>query len=224
MGSPPLYRGAFRLCGRLFSPLKRHWLRVKTRRPLFVSFIIDCVLALPTVQEYISSTKTKEKLLNDANQIKRIAIMWMQGKQYHEIASVESMDVDKIVLIVMFLQGLVHDKAVSVISYVTKTKGFEEGIAAYWPEYLRLGIRERLMYDTHKLRVPERIQLQAINAFYEETETEYIDYDSLKKSLVKNKNMIENFMRQKNYPILSTEGLMEVIDYMKKTNGNETWN
>ena len=183
----------------------------------FVSFMIDCVLALPTIQEEITSTQTKNKLLNDAGRLKRIAILWMQGRQYHEIAKEETIDVDKVVLIVMFLQGLVHDKAVSVLSYMSEVNNLEVGTATYWPEYLRLGINERLMYEIHKLRVPERIQLHAINSFYEETETSYGDYDFLEFSLIENKYKIEQFMADKGYPTLSIEGLMEVIDYMERT-------
>ena len=73
------------------------------------------------------------------------------------------------------------------------------------------------MYEIHKLRVPERIQLHAINSFYEETETSYGDYDFLEFSLIENKYKIEQFMADKGYPTLSIEGLMEVIDYMERT-------
>ena len=89
--------------------------------------------------------------------------------------------------------------------------------ALYWPEYLRLGINERLMFEIHKLRVSERIQLHVINSFYEETETNYGDYDFLESSLIENKNKIELFMSVQGYPTLSIEGLMEVINYMGRT-------
>ena len=181
----------------------------------FVSFIIDCVMAMPTVQEEIESTSTKRKLLSDVERVKRIAIMWMLGLQYHEIAKKESIDVDKIILIVMFLQSVVHDKAVCILAYMSKAKGLEVGTATYWPEYLRLGINDRLMYETHKLRIPERIQLHAIKRFYEETSFEYVDYDFLKYSLIDDKDNIEQFMSQKGYPALSIEGLMDVINYLE---------
>lgn len=184
----------------------------------FVSFMIDCILVLPTVQEEISSTSTKKKLMNDPDRLKRIAILWMQGRQYHEIASEVSIDVDKVVLIVIFLQEMVHDKTVSVLSYMSEVKDLEVGTATYWPEYMRLGINKRLMYEIYKLRVPERIQLHAINDFYEEAETEYGDYDLLEFSLIENKNRICQFMRQKDYPALSIKGLMEVIDYLEISN------
>lgn len=182
----------------------------------FVSFMIDCILSLPTVQDDITSTQTKNKLLKDAGRLKRLAILWMQGRQYHEIAEEETIDVDKVVLIIMFLQGLVHDKAVSILSYMCEVKNLEVGAATYWPEYVRLGINQRLMYEIHKLRVPERIQLHAINSFYEETATSYGDYDFLEFSLIENKNRIKQFMSNKGYPTLSIEGLMDVIEYMDR--------
>lgn len=183
----------------------------------FVSFMIDCVLAMPTVVEEISSTATKKRLLSDTERIKRIAISWMQGMQYHEIAKAESIKVDSIILIVMFLQGVVHDKAVGILSYMSEVKGLEVGTATFWSEYLRLGVNERLMYEAHKLRVPERIQLHAINSFYEETDAEYFDYDFLEISIIENKNNIEAYMRQKGYPMLSIESLIEVIEYMERS-------
>ena len=100
---------------------------------------------------------------------------------------------------------------------MSEVKGLEVGTATYWPEYLRLGVNERLMYEAYKLRVPERIQLHAINSFYEETDAEYVDYDFLEFSLIENKNAIETYMNQKGYPTLSIEGLMEVIEYMERS-------
>ena len=181
----------------------------------FVSFIIECVMAMPTVQEEIGSTSTKRKLLSDVEKIKTTAILWMLGLQYHEIAKKESIDVDKIMLIVMFLQSVVHDKAVCILAYLSKAKGLETGTATYWPEYLRLGINDRLMYEIHKLRIPERIQLHAIKRFYKETDFEYVDYDFLKYSLIDDKDDIEQFMSREGYPTLSIEGLMDVINYLE---------
>lgn len=182
----------------------------------FVSFIIECVLNLPTIQEEIEASSTRINLLSNAERVKRIAIMWMQGLQYHEIATKESMDVDKIITIVLFLQGVVHDKAVSILAFMSEAKGLEVGAATYWPEYLRLGIDDRLMYEAHKLRIPERIQLHAVKRFYEETDSDYVDYDFLEIALINDKDNIEQFMRQKGIPALSIEGLMDVLEYLEK--------
>ena len=129
--------------------------------------------------------------------------------------------VDDAILMILFLQGLVHDKAVSIIAFMRETKGLESGTATYWPEYLRIGINNRLMYKAHKLKVPERIQLHAINSFFVETDTEYGDLDFLEYALIGNKEHIYQFMREKRYPMLSIEGLMEVIDYMEKDGAKE---
>lgn len=185
----------------------------------FVSFIIDAIMALPTIQEEIKEgSATRNRLLADVDRIKRMAIMWMQGKQYWEMAKEEAIKVDEAILVVMFLQGLAHDKAVSIMSYMNEIWDIERGMAAYWPEYLRLGIDDRLMYEAHKLRIPERIQLHAIKRFYDETENWYGEYDFLKFSLIENKNNIEQYMRQKGYPVSSIEGLMDVLNYMERQN------
>ena len=98
---------------------------------------------------------------------------------------------------------------------MSEAKGLEVGVATYWPEYLRLGINTRLMYEVHKLRVPERIQLHAINAYFEESGAEYGDYAFLDSSLIENKERICQYMREKGYPILSSDSLRDVIEYME---------
>ena len=172
---------------------------------------------LPTIKEDIEDgSATRRKLLSITERIKRVAVMWMEGMQYWEIAEKESIKVDEAILIVIFLQGVVHDKAEALLAYLNEAKGFEKGIATYWPEYLRLGIDDRLMYEAHKLRIPERIQLHAIKRFYEETESSYGDYANLESSLTENKGKLEKYMKQKGYPVLSIEGLMEVLNYLGK--------
>lgn len=181
----------------------------------FVSMMINGIFTLPTIQEEINESPTKRRLLSDIDRVMNVAIMWMQGSQYHDIAKLLKIKVDDVILIVMFLQGVVHDKAVSIIAYMSEAKGLEVGIATYWPEYLRLGINTRLMYEVHKLRVPERIQLHAINAFFEESGAEYGDYVLLESSLIENKERICQYMREKGYPILSSDSLWDVIEYME---------
>lgn len=181
----------------------------------FVSMMINGIFVLPTIKEEFSESSTKRRLFSDIDRVKNVAIMWMQGYQYHEIASALEFKVDDVVLVVMFLQGLVHDKAVSILAYISETQGLEKGTATFWPEYLRLGINTRLMYEVHKLRVPERIQMHAINAFFSQTDAEFGDFDFLENSLIENKDRIYLFMIEKGYPLLSTEGLMDVIAYME---------
>lgn len=181
----------------------------------FVSMMLSSIFALPTIQEEISESSTKQRLFEDIDKLKNVAIMWMQGYQYHEISNDLNVKVDDVILMVMFLQGLVHDKAVSILSYMNEAKGLERGTATYWPEYLRLGINDRLMYEAHKLRIPERIQLHAIKQFYEGIRSDFGEYDFLDSSLIANKGSIEQFMIEKGYPTLSIEGLLDVIDHME---------
>ncbi len=181
----------------------------------FVSMMLCGIFALPTIQEEISESSTKQRLFEDIDKLKNVAIMWMQGYQYHEISNDLNVKVDDVILMVMFLQGLVHDKAVSILSYMNEAKGLERGTATYWPEYLRLGINDRLMYEAHKLRIPERIQLHAIKQFYEGTRSDFGEHDFLDSSLMANKGSIEQFMIEKGYPTLSIEGLLDVIDHME---------
>ena len=60
---------------------------------------------------------------------------------------------DEAILIVMYLQGTVHDKATKILAYLKETNALDNQITLYWPEYLRIGIYSRLMYEFHKLRI-----------------------------------------------------------------------
>lgn len=180
----------------------------------FVNFMIDAVFALPTVDTALKlETKNKQQLYSDVDRIKRIAIMWMQGLQYHEIASQVGLSVDDSILVVMYLQGMIHDKAVKIIAYLTEAKGVENGFAKYWPEYLKLGIRNRLMFELHKLRIPDRIQLHGIDHFFAESIGDFDNYDFLEVILTGNKNEICEYLKRNGYPTLCIDELYEILSY-----------
>lgn len=182
----------------------------------FVSFMVDAVAALPTVETALKlESKGKQKLFRDTERLKSIAIQWMHGLQYHEIAVQENLSVDESILIIMYLQGTFHDKAVKVISFLIEAEGVENGVVKYWPEYLRLGICNRLMFELHKLRIPDRIQLHAINFYFEQCMVELDNYDFLEIMLSEHRSAICEYMFQKRYPRLCIEDLDDVLNYME---------
>lgn len=183
----------------------------------FVEFIIGCVMSLPTVLEALKlESKKKQAFYGDTGRLVRVGLLWLQGYQYHEIAGHENISVDDAILLVNYLQGTVHNKAVCVLAYLRDVFGLESTTALFWPEYLRVGINTRLMLELHKLRVPERIQLHALQKFYESGGVSYDDFEGLQSSLIANKGKICIFMKEQSYPRLSAKGLMDVIDYMEK--------
>ena len=183
----------------------------------FVEFIIGCVMSLPTVLEALKlESKKKQAFYGDTGRLVRVGLLWLQGYQYHEIAGHENISVDDAILLVNYLQGTVHNKAVCVLAYLRDVFGLESTTALFWPEYLRVGINTRLMLELHKLRVPERIQLHALQKFYESGGVSYDDFEGLQSSLIATKGKICIFMKEQSYPRLSAKGLMDVIDYMEK--------
>ena len=133
----------------------------------FVSLMIDCVMGLPSVKDSLHyDSKKRQKLMADVERLTLVALFWMKVLQFHEIATEISTSVDETILIVMYLQGTVHDKATKILAYLKETNALDNQITLYWPEYLRIGIYSRLMYEFHKLRISERIQLHALAHYY----------------------------------------------------------
>lgn len=184
----------------------------------FVSFMIDAVSVLPTLDTALKlETKRKQKLYEDSDRLKRIAIQWLKGLQYHEIAANENLSVDDSILEIMYLQGIIHDKAVKIIAYLTDVKGVDNGVVKYWPEYLKLGICNRLMFELHKLRIPDRIQLFGIYDYLGRDMDNLDNYDFLEMMLTERKDSICQHMKQKGYPVLCIDELNGILSYMMET-------
>lgn len=184
-----------------------------------VSLLIVKVFALPTVVDDINlGSKNRLSLLSNHDRVKVISILWMQGYQYHEIAKHVGLDVDSAILIINYLQGVVHDKASSIIAYLKETKDLTNKSLKFWPEYLRLGINTRLMYELHNIRIPERIQLHGIQRYIESIGSDDVDMEFLESLIVQDENEILRYMAHNGYPTLSIENLKEIIDYI---NSNE---
>ena len=185
----------------------------------FVSMILKFILDLPTIHDYMKvslTSKKKQSLYGDDERLMRIAILWMEGKQYKEIAEVAKLAVDDVILLILFLQGIIHDKAMAILLYMKEVNNLDNPIALYWPEYLRLGINNPIMYDLHKLRVPERIQLHALKNFFEDSWYSMSELDVSESLLMSKQRDIEKYMMDNGYPRLSIASLMYVIESMKK--------
>lgn len=139
----------------------------------------------------------------------------MQGYQYHDIAKHVGLDVDSTILIINYLQGVVHDKASSIIVYLKETKNLTNKSIKFGPEYLRIGINTRLMYELHNLRIPERVQLHGIHRYIESIGSIDVDMEFLEFLIVQDEDEILSYLKRNGYPILSIENLKEIIDYIK---------
>lgn len=185
----------------------------------FVSMILRLILDLPTIQDYMKvslASKKKQSLYGDVERLTRIAIYWMEGKQYKEIAAMVELAVDDVILLVMFLQGIIHDKAMAIVLYMKEVESIDNSVSLYWPEYLRLGINHPVMYDLHKLRIPERIQLHALTHFFVDSWYSMSELNVSESLLMREQADIEKYMIDNSYPRLSIASLMNVIESMKK--------
>lgn len=182
----------------------------------FVSAMIDVIMSMPTVSDKNKTeTRNYKRLIKNRDHLKIVATLWMRGLQYVEIATQIGISVDDVILIVFYMQGFIHDKAVCIIAYLVEVKGLTNGWTKHWPEYLRLGINTRMMYDLYVSRIPERIQWLAIDAYFNTCKVGYDNLDNLCGNVVEHKDGIYQFMGERGYPTLSTENLMETIDYLK---------
>ena len=89
----------------------------------WTAYIIDLIMEMPSVKEELNdkSAKTK-KLMSDVNKLKDVANDWMAGLQYIEISEHLNIgNVDDVILYVKYLQETIHDKAASIISYLSET-------------------------------------------------------------------------------------------------------
>ncbi len=183
----------------------------------FVSLMLDCVMGMPSVKDRLEyDSKKKQKLLADIERLKHVAILWMKGLQYHEIAREAEIGVDEAILLVMYLQGTVHDKTAKLLAYLREAEGLDNPMTLYWPEYLRLGICRRLMYEFHKLKISERIQLHVLMQYYLKSGHNINAYDFMKQFLIEEKNDIYSYMRNEGYPRMVINNLMDTIGFIER--------
>lgn len=116
----------------------------------------------------------------------------------------------------MFLQGAIHDKAVGMMTFMQHSKGLDNNAAIYWPEYLRLGINKRFMFDLHIEKIPERIQLHAIVEFFDAIGGSFEMEGGIKRTLVNHHQDICEYMSDQGYPKMTIDTLSDVIKYMNR--------
>lgn len=182
----------------------------------WTSYIIDLIMEMPSVKESLNdkSAKTK-KLMSDVNKLKDVANDWMAGLQYIEISEHLNIgNVDNVILYVNYLQGTIHDKAASIISYLAETNEDIDVILKNWPEYLRLGINTYFQYNLNKKRVTERILVHALQKYCEEN-NEFPDADSIDVWLVYEGNNLLSYVNDNDYPQMVIDKLNEVVEYKR---------
>ena len=183
----------------------------------FVDMVFNVVMGMPSMKAALEHEgKRKKKLLGNTDSLKVVAMMWLQGAQYHEIAKKVGITVDQAIVIVMFLQGAIHDKAVGVMTFMQHSKGLDNIAAILWPEYLRLGINKRAMFDLYREKIPERIQLHAIVHFFDATGGNCEMDGSIKHTIVNHHQDICNYMSVQGYPEITIDSLLDVIKYMNR--------
>lgn len=181
----------------------------------FVNMIFDVVINMPSMKAALAHEgKNGQKLLGNINRLKAVAMMWMRGAQYHEVAKSQGIMVDKAIAIVMFLQSTIHDKAVGLITFMQRAKGLDNTTAIVWPEYLRLGINKKDMFALHKERIPERIHLHAVVDFFDSIGGNCaMEGKNIKQTLVIYQKEICEYMRNR-FPKMAIDSISDVIKYM----------
>ena len=181
----------------------------------FVDMVFNVVMGMPSMKAALEHEgQRKKKLLGNIDRLKAVAMMWLRGAQYHEIAKKVGIKVDQAIIIVMFLQGTIHDKAVGVMTFMLHSKGLDNNAAIYWPEYLRLGINKRAMFDLYREKIPERIQLHAIVEFFDAIGGRFEMEGVTKRILVNHHQEICEYMSDQGYPKMTIDTLSDVIKYM----------
>lgn len=183
----------------------------------FVDMVFNVVMGMPSMKAALEHEgQRKKKLLGETEKLKAVAMMWLRGAQYHEIAKKVGIKVDQAIVIVMFLQGAVHDKSVGLMTFMQHSKGLVNIAAMLWPEYLRLGINKRAMFDLYREKIPERIQLHAIVNFFDAIGGNCEMDGSIKHTLVNHHQDICKYMSVQGYPKMIIDSLLDVIKYMNR--------
>ena len=183
----------------------------------FVDMVFNVVMGMPSMKAALEHEgPRKKKLLGNIDRLKAVAMMWLRGAQYHEIAKKVGIKVDQAIVIVMFLQGTVHDKSMGMMTFMQHLKGLDNIAALLWPEYLRLGINKRAMFDLYREKIPERIQLHAIVKFFEAVGGNCEMDGSIKHTLVNHHQDISKYMSDQGYPRMTIDSLLDVIKYMNR--------
>lgn len=182
----------------------------------WTAYIIDLIMEMPSVKVALNDKPAKtKKLMSDVNKLKDVANDWMAGLQYIEISKHLNIgNVDDVILYVNYLQGTIHDKAASIISYLSETNEDIDGILKNWPEYLKFGVNTYFQYNLNKKRVTERILVHALQKYCEEN-NEFPDTDSIDVWLAYEGNKLLNYVNDNDYPQMVVDKLNEVVDYKR---------
>lgn len=176
----------------------------------FLVYMIDKLYQLPTIQEELEDESHKYvwDYIQNINLVKRVCSLWMEGVNYKDIAIKADdapLDVDKVVVSIIFIQNYICRQVRPLVSYMKMKYGVENSYLDTFHELMSFGIleEEQVYLFHHGLR--NRLCLHAIIDYIRAIGVTFTEFERLRSFVRKRRDAIKEYIINKGYPILVFE-------------------
>lgn len=185
-------------------PLNKKWLK----------YIIDNgVFKLSRFENSLALFNEENKCALTNEDVKKALILWMTGNWYPVICKELGLEMHQVLRL---LNSLINFNIQSVVSAVVRLKELSSVdynlpvSFANWPAYLQHGVDSQLKMDLVEMGLSDRVAVNAVAAYLNQSDYEHIDYKLLRAYLLTNGTELIEGIRS-NIPVIS---------YNKLTNFN----
>ncbi|MCQ2314211.1 MAG: hypothetical protein MJZ56_03450 [Bacteroidales bacterium] len=138
----------------------------------------------------------------DVDSFVQVAILFMKGATYVEIANNRKISVDEVLRMTNYLQNGFADCVRSVTAYVVNKYAVENSYLECWADYLKYGIWTGYQYELVTKRLSDHIAVHGMSRFVNEVmQSDWADTSYLKLNM----DSVLSYFYEKGYPKLTRE-------------------
>lgn len=138
----------------------------------------------------------------DVDSFVQVAILFMKGATYVEIANNRKFSVDEVLRMTNYLQNGFADCVRSVTAYVVNKYAVENSYLECWADYLKYGIWTGYQYELVTKRLSDHIAVHGMSRFVNEVmQSDWADTSYLKLNM----DSVLSYFYEKGYPKLTRE-------------------
>ncbi|MEE9164977.1 MAG: hypothetical protein V3U15_01815, partial [Nitrospinota bacterium] len=119
--------------------------------------------------------------------------LWMKENWYNQIALELNIEIFQVLRLLNSIVGFNISNILSTVIHIKElidNQFIKPASIANWPSYLQQGLNSQLQIDIVELGLIERLSVIELSRFLTEQDYHHVDYKSLKKYLVNNKDFI----------------------------------
>lgn len=175
-----------------------------------IRYMLSVITNMPSFRNCEISQNNQEYREISIEETIRLISLWVNGKQYYEIAKELHCEVDNAVELVIFLQNKFRTTASSVARYIEGI-GVDISSISTWIEMLRYGVNSYMKLMLIRSGIVDRILVNYLGDFFQINNMKFNNTHSIKSLIINNKEQILAYLYNIKIPTLCIERIKQYI-------------